>query len=263
MGLQLYVDPSRSTIGYEGGSVTVALEDVMTGWIGPNEFTLVLNGEEVPFTSEFNFRALNVTIDIPENETVEERTFDYSIYVNDESRSGFTVIQEPFDLKWDFPTTPIYLDNKPSTFKIEFTSAVDIENIIISNVPDWLTFTRSGNTITGTASENFAATPRTATVTFEAEGYNETRTVVITQELAELSKSFNSWLYVYPADINGYVATNVPIVLTCNIWNPGYSWEITTWQGGYETDCKAVVDHFETTDNLATVYLNLFSLVLV
>lgn len=98
-GLQLYVDPSQSTIGYEGGSVTVALEDAMTGWIGPNEFTLVLNGEEVPFTSEFESRTLNVTIDIPENKTVEKRTFDYSIYVNDEPRNGFTVIQDPFDLE--------------------------------------------------------------------------------------------------------------------------------------------------------------------
>ena len=71
MGLQLSVVPSRSTIRYEGGSVTVALEDLMTGWIGPNEFTLVLNGEEVPFTSEFKSRTLDVTIDIrPEDHEV-------------------------------------------------------------------------------------------------------------------------------------------------------------------------------------------------
>lgn len=99
MGLQLSVVPSRSTIRYEGGSVTVALEDLMTGWIGPNEFTIVLNGEEVPFTSEFKSRTLDVTIDIPENETVEERAFDYLIYVNNEVRSNFEVIQDPFALQ--------------------------------------------------------------------------------------------------------------------------------------------------------------------
>jgi hypothetical protein len=181
MGLHLYVDPSRSTIGYEGGPVTVALEDVMTGWIGPNEFTLVLNGEEVPFTSEFNFRALNVTIDIPENETVEERTFDYSIYVNDEPRSGFTVIQDPFELQWDFPTTPVHLGNERSNFTIEFTSNTEIENIIISNVPDWLTFTRNGNTITGVASKNTGET-RSVTLTFTADGFGVSKQLEVTQD---------------------------------------------------------------------------------
>ena len=217
LGLQLYVDPSRSTIGYEGGSVTVALEDAMTGWIGPNEFTLVLNGKEVPFTSEFESRILDVTIDIPENETVEERTFDYSIYVNNEPRSNFTVIQDPFDLAWDFPTDPIYFDDNGGTVRIEFTSAEDIENIIISNVPDWLTFTRSGNTITCKAAQNTSSQPRTATVSFEAEGYNITKQIVFTQEKAELSITRESYLYVYPADINGYVAKNVPVHITCNI----------------------------------------------
>lgn len=197
----------------------------------------------------------------PEAENLPWRTTSYWTLLFDKYYWNLkTYESEPI---WDFPTDPIYFDNDGGFVNIKFTSSVEIENIIISNVPDWLTFTRKGNTITVVASENNAATPRTATVTFEAEGFNEIRTVVITQELAELSKSFDSWLYVYPADINGYVATNVPIVLTCNIWNPGYSWEITTWQGEFETDCKAVVDHFETTNNLATVYLNLFSLVLV
>lgn len=181
LGLQLSVVPSRSTIRYEGGSVTVALEDLMTGWIGPNEFTLVLNGEEVPFTSEFKSRTLDVTIDIPENETVEERAFDYLIYVNNEVRSNFEVIQDPFALQWDFPTTPIHLGNEKSNFTIEFTSNADIENIIISNVPDWLTFTRNGNTIIGVASKNTGET-RSVTLTFTADGFGVSKQLEVTQD---------------------------------------------------------------------------------
>jgi hypothetical protein len=181
MGLQLYTKPYDTTIDYEGGPVTVAFKDAMEGWIGPNDFVLKLNGEEAHYTSSFSYKTLNVTVDIPENETVEEREFYYSIYVNDESRSGFKVIQEPFELQWDFPTTPVHLGNERSNFTIEFTSNTEIENIIISNVPDWLTFTRNGNTITGVASRNTGET-RSVTLTFTADGFGVSKQLEVTQD---------------------------------------------------------------------------------
>lgn len=181
MGLQLYTEPYKTTIEYEGGPVTVAFKDAMAGWIGPNDFVLKLNGKEAHYTSSFSYKTLNVTVDVPENETVEEREFYYSIYVNDESRSGFTVIQDPFVLQWDFPTTPIHLGNERSNFTIEFTSNTEIENIIISNVPDWLTFTRNGNTITGVASKNTGET-RSVTLTFTADGFGVSKQLEVTQD---------------------------------------------------------------------------------
>lgn len=92
-----------------------------------------------------------------------------------------TITQDKFDLKWDFPTTPIHLGNERSNFNIEFTSNTEIENIIISNVPDWLTFTRNGNTITGVASKNTGET-RSVTLTFTADGFGVSKQLEVTQD---------------------------------------------------------------------------------
>lgn len=80
-----------------------------------------------------------------------------------------------------------------STFNIDFTSNKDISNIIIRNVPNWLTFSREGNTIIGVATPNGTDQNRSATLEFLAEGFGVTKTLTITQEALDWELDFTSY----------------------------------------------------------------------
>ena len=105
----------------------------------------------------------------------------------------WTIATESGDLEWDFPTDSINLGCEGGTFEINFASNVEIPNIIISNVPNWLTFSREGNTIIGVATPNGTDQNRSATLEFLAEGFGVTKTLTITQEALDWQLDFTSY----------------------------------------------------------------------
>lgn len=162
---------SKLSINYFQGTVTY-----MLAFSKFDEIYCYSQTSPATTKSTFNGIKIDGTLYVPYN---------YNGY-NDEGwtyllNNRFWSIKTIGGLEWDFPTDPIYFDDIGGSVDINFTSSIEIENIIISNVPDWLTFTRNGNTITGVASRNTGET-RSVTLTFTADGFGVSKQLEVTQD---------------------------------------------------------------------------------
>ena len=81
-GLQMYIRPTSTSIGSSGGTVTFGVNDALAGWVGPNDISITLDGQNVPFTSQFHSRTLEASIEVPVNEFDTNRTLYYTIRAN-------------------------------------------------------------------------------------------------------------------------------------------------------------------------------------
>lgn len=95
-GLQMYIRPTSTSIGSSGGTVTFGVNDALAGWVGPNDISITLDGKNVPFTSQFHSRTLEVSIEVPVNESDTNRTLYYTIRANSDSLH-FVVNQDGFE----------------------------------------------------------------------------------------------------------------------------------------------------------------------
>lgn len=174
------VDPTTAVIPPEGGSFVVTVESDYT----LNDYTSVTGVTAGTYNMErLSSNKIQITFDFGPNygSPISMTPKLESILYGTSPIPLTTITQDTFVFNWDFPTTPVHLGNERSIFTIEFTSNTEIENIIISNVPDWLTFTRNGNTITGVASRNTGET-RSVTLTFTADGFGVSKQLEVTQD---------------------------------------------------------------------------------
>lgn len=224
-GASLYVYPTSSTMESSGGSVTFGVNDGNVGWIGPDEIAITLNGESVPFTYRQHSQTLEVTIQVPANDTEYNRTLIYDIEIlptDPREVLHYTVTQSAFE--WNMTDT-VWFDSTLTTptsptaiitDQISYTSSYDLGTLEISFDADWIRTTgqswdNGSGIINVTVDDNRLGNLRRCTMTISSPTYNKTKTVTIVQQ----GFSMNNQNSGYTVDCTG---GDVTLFASCSSW---------------------------------------------
>lgn len=263
-GSSLYVYPTSGIVGNDGGSITFGVNDRNVGWIGPDEIAITLDGENVPFTYRQHSRTLEVTIQVPANDTGYIRTLIYDIEIlptNPKEVLHYTVTQSAFvwniiDSVWfdstlTTPTSPTAI----ITGQIDYTSTYDLGTLEISFDADWIRSTgqnwNNGNGIINvTIDDNRLGSLRRCTMTVYSPTYNKTKTVIIVQQGFSMSNQNSG----YTIDCAG---GDVTLFASCNSWIGQDEISIKGQINGSLVDLPFTINGGYITKNDTNVYVTI------
>lgn len=263
-GLSLYVYPTSGTIETNGGSVTFGVNDANVGWIGPDEIVISLDGENVPFTYKQHSRTLEVTIQVPANDSDQSRTLYYEVLAytaNPAASATYAVTQSAFewnmlDSLWidSTATTP---DNQTAklTDEIEYSSLDNLGTLEVTFDADWIQATgqswiMGAGIINVAVEDNRLGSLRRCTMTIYSPTYNKTKTVTIVQQGFSMSNQNSG----YTIDCAG---GDVTLLSSCNSWIGQDEISIKGQINGTLVDLPFTINGGYITQNYTDVYVTL------